>query len=219
MVTIYTDPAVGLILNIVFGGICAVIANGRGRSGVAWFLLGFFLGCLALIILLVIPDLRVEQERHSRVARENRRLREQLRKDRMVADARHEDAQRRLQAHDRALGVDTSPARPDLLAGSPQQDCGWQIQGQMQQPAGPATPTGGKPFVHPAGGVPNPEHASKQWYFADHDGRQGPVSFQILRSLWSQRTITPQTYVWTEGMSDWAAIASVGGLAESLDVA
>ena len=103
------DMLLAMMLKVAFGGICAVIANGRGRSGVAWFLLGFFLDCVGLIILLVIPDLRIEQERHNRVARENRRLREQLRKDRMVADARHEDAQRRFVAHDRALGVDTVP--------------------------------------------------------------------------------------------------------------
>ena len=64
----YADPAVSIILQIVFGGICAVVANGRGRSGVAWFLIGFLLGCIGLIILLVIPDLRLEQERKGGIA-------------------------------------------------------------------------------------------------------------------------------------------------------
>jgi len=208
---IFTNMAVGLILNVVFGAICAVVASGRGRSAVGWFFIGFFFGCLGLIILLVIPDLRIEEQRRGRLNRENRRLREQLRKDRMVADARHDDASRRLQAHDRALGVDTAPARPDLIGG--EQEVAGQIQ--VGQPA--ASAGVGPPFVHsasPGGGL---DHRASQWYFADAEGRQGPVSFTVLRSVWAQGAINAETYVWAEGMTDWLAIASVDGLAESLN--
>lgn len=97
-----------LIIALVFGAITASVATSRGRNGLAWFFIGFFLSCLGLIILLVIPDLKQEQERHKRHSRENRRLREQLKKERAVSDARYEQTERRLGVHDRALGLDTT---------------------------------------------------------------------------------------------------------------
>lgn len=215
------DSAVALLFNVVFGLICAVIASGRGRSGVAWFFIGFLFPCIGLIVILAIPDLRLEEERRARLTGENRRLREQLRKDRMVADARHADAERRLQAHDRALGVDTAPARPDLLE-NPQSQPQWQVSG----PAASTDPTA-KPFVHPAdstGATPGKpegvaEHSQRAWYFADHSGRQGPVNLTVLRTLWAQGTVTLQTYVWAEGMADWAPVSQVAGLQDALNAA
>ena len=47
------------------------------------------------------------------MAKQNRRLREQLDKERAVADRRHQETQRRLGVHDAALGVDTGD--PELL--------------------------------------------------------------------------------------------------------
>ena len=76
-----------LISGALFGTICAILAHGRGRSAVGWFFLGFFFGCFALVLLLVLPDLRLQEEKERALRRENRLLREQLRKDRMVADA------------------------------------------------------------------------------------------------------------------------------------
>ena len=99
-----------LVIMIVFGAICASIANGRGRSPVAWFLIGLVAPCIGLILVLVLPNLKVEQERQQRMRNENRRLREKIRKDRMVADQRHNATQERLGVHDEALGVDTSKA-------------------------------------------------------------------------------------------------------------
>ena len=92
---------------IVFGAICAAVAHGRGRSWVAWFVLGFLFQCISLVILLVIPDLKVEESKHWQLSAETRRLREQLKKERQVADERHEAHNARLGAHDRALGMDT----------------------------------------------------------------------------------------------------------------
>lgn len=99
---------------LVFGIICAAIAHSRGRSGVGWFFVGVFGGCIGLIVLLVLPDAKKEQARFERQAQENRRLREQLRKDRQVADQRHAGVERRLGTHDRAIGIDTSAATAGL---------------------------------------------------------------------------------------------------------
>lgn len=102
------------LFKAVFGGICAAIAGGRGRSAVGWFFIGLLFDCFALILLLVLPDLRRQEETVRRTELENRRLREQLAKERQVADQRHGHVERRLGAHDEALGLDTS--QPPQLA-------------------------------------------------------------------------------------------------------
>lgn len=109
------EELVTLLIGCFIGIICAMIATSRGRSGVAWFFIGLFFQCFGLIVLLVLPDLKVQEEKERRLRSENRRLREQLKKDRAVADARHHQAEQRLTAHDRALGLDTAPevAPPD----------------------------------------------------------------------------------------------------------
>jgi hypothetical protein len=105
-------------INVVFGVICAIIANGRGRSAVGWFFIGFFLSCIGLVILLVIPDLAKEQFERSRRDAETRRLREQLRADRQLGDQRYDEVHKRLGVHDKALGVDTAPPPPSALGGA-----------------------------------------------------------------------------------------------------
>lgn len=116
---------VRLIVVVVFGVACAMIAQNRGRSAVAWFFIGVFLGCIGLILLLALPNLKLEQERHEQLRRENRRLRERLRKDRQTADQRHQSVTERLGIHDEALGLDTAKAlegpaeTPAHLAGGP----------------------------------------------------------------------------------------------------
>lgn len=39
---------------VLCGVICAVVANNKGRSGCGWFILGFILGPIGLILSLVI---------------------------------------------------------------------------------------------------------------------------------------------------------------------
>ena len=104
---------VNLVVSIVFGGICSGIAASRGRSGLGWFFVGFFTNCIGLVLVLVLPDLRKQEEQMRMQLMENRRLREQLAKERQVADQRHGHVERRLSAHDRALDIDTS-APPEL---------------------------------------------------------------------------------------------------------
>jgi hypothetical protein len=97
-----------LLVVVVFGGICATIAAGRGRSPVGWFFIGVFTQCVGLILVLVLPNMKVQEEREKRQHRETRKLREQLQKERQVSDQRHNHVERRLGAHDESLGLDTS---------------------------------------------------------------------------------------------------------------
>jgi len=57
-----------------------------------------------------------------------------------------------------------------------------------------------------AGGAP-------EWHYMDAAGQQiGPVSFAELQRLASSGTIEPTTMVWSQGMGNWVAASTVGGL-------
>lgn len=56
------------ILWIVIACITAAVANSKGRSGVAWFFLGFFFSIIALVIVALSSDLNKEEERARAVA-------------------------------------------------------------------------------------------------------------------------------------------------------
>jgi uncharacterized membrane protein YeaQ/YmgE (transglycosylase-associated protein family) len=47
---------VSLFIGLIAGAICAVIAQNKGRSPGGYFLLGFFLGLIGIIITAVIPS-------------------------------------------------------------------------------------------------------------------------------------------------------------------
>ena len=110
------EIVVNVGLGVIFGIICALVANGRGRSPIAWFFLGLVFSCFALILLLVLPDLNLLESHLQSQQLETRRLREQLAKERQVADQRHSQVERRLGAHDQALDLDTS--EPAQLPGN-----------------------------------------------------------------------------------------------------
>lgn len=166
-----------LLVKVVFGAVCASIAAGRGRSAAGWFFIGLVIDCFGLILVLVLPDLKQQQEREQRVELENRRLREQLAKERQVADHRHGHIERRLGAHDQALGLDTSTPP------------------QLTEAAAPPLLTG-----------------AARWYYARDRQRQGPVTAETIRHLHQAGAIQDATLVWTEGMTDWKALADVDEL-------
>ncbi len=41
------------------------------------------------------------------------------------------------------------------------------------------------------------------WYYKDHDQTIGPVSEAQIRDLVVNGIVTPDTHVWTKGMTDW----------------
>lgn len=170
----------------VFGAIVAVIAQSRGRSAVGWFLIGFLAPCIGLILVLVLPDLKREQEQKERLRRENRRLKERVMKDRQVADQRHSDTIKRLGAHDAVLGLDTAtederpPELPPATASSIDPDSRW------------------------------------HYAASEDSGSEGPVPLNALRELWAAGEIDAESLVWSKGMSDWLPIADVPDLEQEL---
>lgn len=108
-----------LAVYAVFGIVCAVVAPSRGRSALAWFFIGVATQCLGIVLIFVLPNLKEEHEKQRRRDEETRRLREQLKKERQVADQRHDNVHGRLGAHDLALGLDTAAALPGTGATPP----------------------------------------------------------------------------------------------------
>ena len=97
----------GWIILLIFGIICAAIANSKGRSVIAWFFIGFFFGIFGLIILLVVGNLKDARQKEMEMKTEQRRLREQLRQERIKNDQFRKHTQVRLDTHDNALGLET----------------------------------------------------------------------------------------------------------------
>jgi len=48
-------------ISIIMGALCALLAVSRERSPVAWFFIGFFLGWVGLLLILVLPSLKKEE--------------------------------------------------------------------------------------------------------------------------------------------------------------
>src|ERR1700710_931726 len=114
------------IIGGVFGGVCAAVASSKGRHVWGWVFLGFFvafigfgfLGIVPLMVICCIENLsdRNQYRYHQEV--ENRRLREMLRQERLKHETFRDDAQRRLDAHDMQLGVDTKATYQPQLEGT-----------------------------------------------------------------------------------------------------
>jgi len=100
-----------LLILAVFGAICALVANGKGRSPIGWFFIGFLAPILGLILVFVLPDLKEAERRFNRLGKQNRLLRERLRQSKAATRRRLSTVDRRLGAHDRSLDMDTG--QPD----------------------------------------------------------------------------------------------------------
>ena len=53
-----------------------------------------------------------------------------------------------------------------------------------------------------------------QWYYAENDEQQGPVSLAEMRRLVSENRIHPDDLVWCEGMDDWSPAGEIAALRE-----
>jgi hypothetical protein len=179
----------GILFLVIFGAICAAIASSKGRSAVGWFFIGFFFPIIGLIVICVVSNLKEERSYKSSVEQENRRLREQLRQEQIKAETFRSHTQRRLDAHDQKLAIDTraddnvlsGPGAPAALLG--------QGDPPFAQQVAPATTTG--------------------WYYAIDGQTLGPVASSQIIQMIQIRTISSNTLVWIEGMADWAPVSRV----------
>ena len=180
--------AAQLLFMGVFGVVCAAIASSRERSPVGWFFIGFFFSCFGLILLLILPDLGAERAKYARLHQENLRLRERVKKDRQVSDHRHVELNRRLEAHDQALGMDTAHRTPALA-------------GENGPPALPDAST---------------QWLTADWYYVLDGEAKGPVDFAELRLVLDEGMIERRSLVWYDGLAEWQPLGEVPGLAKEL---
>ncbi|MEZ6016139.1 MAG: DUF4339 domain-containing protein [Planctomycetota bacterium] len=190
-----------LLVMGVFGVIVSMIAGSRGRNAVGWFFIGAFFPCIGLILVLVLPDMKVQSERHERMERENQRLKERLRKDRQTADQRHSETVKRLGAHDAVLGLDTSAPEPAAsIEATPAADA------LPPRRAAAASRGAGSALEGP-------------WHYAAHEDAPevGPVSLDELRARWNEGALFGTSQVWRKGLQEWVAIDTLSDLREELN--
>jgi hypothetical protein len=177
-----------LIIGGIGGTVCACIAGAKGRSVIAWFFIGFLAPLIGLIIILVVSNLKEEQRYREHAAAERRRLHEQLRQERMKNETFRQHSVQRLDAHDKALGLDTRAAT--ALGGGAGDDAA----------------------ALPAGAPPRAGRARTTWYY-EHGGKsRGPVPTARVVELLRSGTLSPEALVWSEGDADWRPASKVDEL-------
>jgi hypothetical protein len=168
-----------IIIYLVLGGVTAAIASSKGRNPVAWFFLGALFSCIAIILVLCLPNLKEQKAKEERLEEENRRIREQLRQEQMRLEAFREQTNLRLQHHDQALQMDTTPRYDSPLG----------LGGAAEAP--PSLPGGGQDDHRPV------------WFYVKGDDRCGPVTLGSLRALIAGGQVSADSLFWRVGMPEW----------------
>ena len=176
---------VTLVFNAVFGVICALIANSKGRSPLGWFFLGLVVPVIALILILCLANLKEEEARRRADVERSQRLREKMRQEQIKNEAFKREAGARLDIHDGALKMDSRQA------------------GALAAAQDPAL----------IGAGPPPIPGAEVWHYAVGNDQRGPVEGQVLRDLLAKGNLSGTTLVWTEGMADWRPAQDVPELA------
>lgn len=58
---------------------------------------------------------------------------------------------------------------------------------------------------------------AQQWYYLSRErATKGPYSLRELREYFKEREITPTTFLWCEGMGQWAKLSELPTLSEDL---
>src|SRR2546421_3789867 len=182
---------VWLIMGLICGGACALIAHGKGRSPIAWFFIGLVLGVIGVVMSLVSSNRRQIDYTRIQQDQENRRLREQLRQERVKHETLREYTMRRLDAHDQVLGVDTRSLQA-LTTDNPQNLL------PTAELANPASPT-------PA---PEPPH-SDAWYFEQNGETRGPVPPEVIHAMLAENRLSGTTLLWSDHLPDWRPAALI----------
>ena len=179
-----------LVVYLIFAAITGVVAHNKGRNVLGWTLLGL-LGWIPLVIVCCLPNLKEQESRDAHIAEENRRLREQLRQERIKAESFRQHAVARLDAHDDHLGLDTRSINPALGAGA-------SAAGQL-----------GMGNAAPAGAL----YDLPRWYYGHRGQTMGPIKASDMTNLIRQFIITRDTLVWSEDLVEWQPAGQVAAFA------
>jgi hypothetical protein len=193
-----------LLILCTVGGICAAIANSKGRSGVGWFFIGFFFGLIGIIVIACLSNLKEERAHRRHMESSNRRLREQLQQERVKSQAFQQHTLGRLDMHDNQLGLDTRAPTNQIGFEADPTD----FLGQLEHDSGGVAMT---PMAD--GGPPSRAAPSGQaWYYEQHGQTVGPVSQADMLAAFRSGGLNPSTLVWTEKLGDWTPADQVKGL-------
>lgn len=174
---------------LVFGGACAGIASSKGRNALGWFAIGFFFGCIGLIIILCLSNVNEENARWNAQQIEQQRLREQLRQEQIKNEALRQHTISRLDKHDEHLGVDTRQTAPVLAnVAQPNVNIG------LSQGNEPPPPQG---------------YPTDNWYIETNGQQDGPYPWVLVCRRARQGGLTPSTRVWAEGMENWVEASEI----------
>ncbi len=170
---------------VIFGAITGTVAHFKGRNVAGWAALGFIcgiglLGFVPVIIVACLPNVKEQAARDAYIAEENRRLREQLRQERIKSESFRQHATARLDAHDQHLGLDTKTAGPALGGGIP-------VAGQLGMGGSDAA----------------------RWFYGARGQTNGPVKASEMAALIRKAVVTRETLVWSEDLADWQPAGQV----------
>jgi len=182
-----------LIVGLICGGACALIAHGKGRSPIAWFFIGLILGVIGVVMSLVSSNRKQIDYTRIQQDQENRRLREQLRQERIKHETLRDYTMRRLDAHDQVLGVDTRSLQA-LPTDNPQNLL---PTAEVAIPASPA-----------ATQQPAPPH-SNAWYFEQNGETRGPVPPEVIHTMLAENQLSGTTLLWADHLPDWRPAALI----------
>lgn len=179
--------AIYFVIALIGGVVCGSIASSKGRNPIGWGVIGFLTPLLGLILILVLSDLKAERRRVAEHGAERRRLKEQLRQEKLKSESFRRYATERIDTHDRVLGVDTKRAAA-LGAGEP--------------PPVPALPRADLPETD----------VERAWYYERQGKQAGPVSRGQLETLLRSGQLDRKSLVWTESMEEWTPAEDVPDL-------
>lgn len=109
-VEVYSVLFLNLLFTVFLGIVTAIIASNKGRNSLGWFLIGFLFNFLGLILVIVLSNLKEQQKKFNDIELEKRLLKEQLRQEQMKNESFRSTANTPLNAHDKALGLNTNPS-------------------------------------------------------------------------------------------------------------
>ena len=195
-----------IIVRIVTGIIAAVIASVKGRNVAAWFFGGFFLEIIGVIIVACLSNLNEDRAYRDYTDREQHRLREQLRQERLKNEAFRGYSMGRLDAHDQALGVDTRSVQ--ALPGGEGEHLLRRLTDARSASEPPPDGVAVESAPHELPGaakasIPAPRPSESAWYYEYDSQASGPVSELDIKRLLRSGKIGGDTLLWTRGLREW----------------
>ncbi|HUT60840.1 MAG TPA: DUF4339 domain-containing protein [Phycisphaerae bacterium] len=197
---------VQIIIWVICGLICSAIAASKGRNVVGWFFVGLLTALIGIIIIACLSNLKEEKARLEWAESERRRLREQLRQERIKGESFRQYSAARLDAHDQALDMDTRS--PAALPGAEHASPFHQLtQGPGSTAAASRAQAPESAFRNLAAqaspSAPPVQDSGVLWYYELSGQAVGPVSENDIRNLLRSGRISRQTLLWTEDLGQW----------------